>query len=173
MTQRASAGRFQPILQSPAIPHLRETNTTLILEDAKTCREKPSSSSSPKGGVINRSASTFTPGKYRIYHTCAHSATFSQALAQLNLSSGFTPARYNYTKAFQGPEPGVCQQREPSHCWLGCWGTQQSFSAAPSVISPSFGWRGTHLGTPMYSETVQSAFCCKYSALLQYARANK
>lgn len=51
-------------------------------------------------------------------HVCVHSVTFSQALMQLNPSLALLRLSV-ITTAFQGPEPGICQQREPSHCRFG------------------------------------------------------
>lgn len=51
LRRRASTGGFQPILRSPASAHPREPNTMLVLDEAKTCGEKPSSASSPETGL--------------------------------------------------------------------------------------------------------------------------
>lgn len=54
------------------------------------------------------------------------------SISQLKPFSALALPRCNHRELFQG-QSGICQQREPSHCWLGDGGTLQSFSAAANI----------------------------------------
>lgn len=95
-------------------------------------------------------------------HVCTRGDIFP-SISQLNPFSGLALAQCNHRELFQG-QAGICQQREPSHCWLGDGGTLQSFSAAANIaqLRPALGSQHpqgslvTFSDTPVHLEWVQS-----------------
>lgn len=95
-------------------------------------------------------------------HVCTCGDIFP-SISQLNPFSGLALAQCNHRELFQG-QAGICQQREPFHCWLGDGGTLQSFSAAANIaqLRPALGSQHpqgslvTFSGTPVHLEWVQS-----------------
>lgn len=71
---------------------------------------------------------------------CVRSVTFSQALLQLNLFSGFTPAQYNYSELFRGQSLAFASR---GNLPIAGWETEGPFGASqqqPASLLPcSFG----------------------------------